>query len=295
MTVTLPDFQATRPVTVRIAGDAPTVLWRVDLAHPACDRTPVAPLAPRLSPAALPTATSADLLPDLPTTQAHVLMASDFEHAWTVAEEQAVQEMGLPLPAVVTTTLNLFELVAAPARARGADGQRRNPAVGSRSTARPSTVASPKAPKTARANWSLWPVIHACAGGWTYPTPSATRRQRRRQGCEWPPGRPRLAGRPHCRVGDSVQFACVFDDLTATRNLLIQFALNLAAAGPESSLFVGVATDGQTFHGRRWVAPPTAPEGDLAWTEQRLFAPLLELGAAQRNRPGCSVVRVSHG
>ena len=65
---------------------------------------------------------------------------------------------------------------------------------------------------------------------------------------------------------------------------MVQFALLQAAADPESSFFVGVSTDGQTFAGRRWFAAANAKDRAPSWTEHRLFAPLLPAAAGTPGR-----------
>lgn len=207
--------------------------------------------------------------PEDPLYQAHVLMPRDFSAEWTAADRQAAWDAGLPIPAVVTTTMNVFALApprppALAARlqpaARGADGWQRVygqsfdagfPVAKYDGACQIVTLAnhpryrwgSSAQQSFAGSRAAASPLLGLTAAAGTYPENAL------------------------------LQFVCLFDDLGAAQNLMVQFALRLDRGNDGDTFFAGVSRDGQTFFGRRWRNTPPAVGGAAAWAAQRLFAP----------------------
>lgn len=207
--------------------------------------------------------------PKEPVYQAHVLMPRDFAARWSLAEREAAWNVGLPVPDIVTTAVNVFD------------------------------VGSPVAATSQHA------LLTADAGGWQpiyrqsfdtgFPTgglDGACRvvtiannmRYHWGSGTERTFDHTRAAATPlHGIVASAgtyperalLQFVCIFDRLQDAQNLMVQFALWMDRGNDGDTFFAGVATDGQTFYGRRWRNTQPVINGDYAWFEQRIFAPFV--------------------
>ena len=273
------EFDPFLPVTVQVESADHQESFLVNLGHPACNRTPTAPLP---SAALLPSSPAST--PNwLPTYQSHVVMDNDFGRVWTDAEKQALWDVGLPVPDVATSLVNVFQTVAPL-------GQGQSGLVGVEDLR-----------DADESGWStLWRdnfdregLDPALGGSCRFVLASTGRKY------QWGDDRARTFGgsagaaspvrggsegrthQPTNAAGDLVsQMACVFDDMTAARNLMVQFALWMDQGSDGGSFFVGYSVDGRNFQGRRWRNSFQQEDGSSTWAEQRLFVPFVGEAAA---------------
>ena len=173
--------------------------------------------------------------------QSHVLMPRDFMQNWSSVERTQAWDAGMPVPDVVTAS-NVFALMPAA-----------QPALD-----RMLVQLLPWAPATPRGWRSLFQQT-------------------------FPLGFPVAASDAPCLplvTADAVQYVCVFDQLNAALNLMVQFTPRLAGGG--DTLFAGISTDGTTFYGRRWRGLEAA--GNTSWPAQRLFVPFVGAAAHLNGR-----------
>jgi hypothetical protein len=213
--------------------------------------------------------------PSEPFYQAHVLTPRDFAAPWSPAEMRVAWNAGLPVPDVVTTT-NVFDRVPPPATA----------------------------PRLARTGADGWQTLYRQSFDAGFPT----------RGRDGACGLMTIADNPRHRWGSGaertfaqspgaasplrgliattgtypedalLQFVCVFDHVGAARNLMVEFALRVDRANDGDTFFVGISTDGETFHGRHWRNTLLRAYDQAEWGLQRLFAPFIgeEAGADGR-------------